>query len=193
MRQKYPLMTTVWEQNRTLIIVILTLLLLIITVLVGQKLVYEPNLLTLRAEQSRLQQHVRQRQMEFNNSGVPVSAAEQIEKNLQQFENLIPTQTDFSGFIGELFGWAQQAGLEIHQISYNHEHEKETAFLRYGLSFSVKGSYSQVKNFIHLLENSQRILLIEKISLRGSSTNKSGQHKVDLRIELATYFQGGTA
>ncbi len=193
MLQKYPLMTAVWKQNRTSIIVIMVLLLLIITVLVGQKLVYEPNLLTLRAEQSRLQQHVRQRQMEFANSGVPVSAAEQIEKNLQQFEDLIPTQTDFSGFVGELFEWAQQAGLEIHQISYNHEHEKETAFLRYGLSFSVKGSYSQVKKFIHLLENAQRILLIEKISLTGSSSNKKSKDKVGLRIELSTYFQGESA
>ncbi len=193
MRQKYPLMTAIWKQNRTSIIVIMVLLLLIITVLVGQKLVYEPNLLTLRAEQSRLQQHVRQRQMEFANSGVPVSAAEQIEKNLQQFEDLIPTQTDFSGFVGELFEWAQQAGLEIHQISYNHEHEKETAFLRYGLSFSVKGSYSQVKKFIHLLENAQRILLIEKISLTGSSSNKKSKDKVGLRIELSTYFQGEAA
>jgi len=193
MLQKYPLMTAVWKQNRTSIIVIMVLLLLIITVLVGQKLVYEPNLLTLRAEQSRLQQHVRQRQMEFANSGVPVSAAEQIEKNLQQFEDLIPTQTDFSDFIGELFEWAQQAGLEIHQISYNHEHEKETAFLRYGLSFSVKGSYSQVKKFIHLLENAQRILLIEKISLTGSSSNKKSKDKVGLRIELSTYFQGEAA
>ena len=193
MRQKYPLMTAIWKQNRTSIIVIMVLLLLIITVLVGQKLVYEPNLLTLRAEQSRLQQHVRQRQMEFANSGVPISAAEQIKKNLQQFEDLIPTQTDFSGFIGELFEWAQQAGLEIHQISYNHEHEKETAFLRYGLSFSVKGSYSQVKKFIHLLENAQRILLIEKISLTGSSSNKKSKDKVGLRIELSTYFQGEAA
>ncbi len=193
MLQKYPLMTAIWKQNRTSIIVIMVLLLLIITVLVGQKLVYEPNLLTLRAEQSRLQQHVRQRQMEFANSGVPVSAAEQIEKNLQQFEDLIPTQTDFSGFVGELFEWAQQAGLEIHQISYNHEHEKETAFLRYGLSFSVKGSYSQVKKFIHLLENAQRILLIEKISLTGSSSNKKSKDKVGLRIELSTYFQGESA
>ena len=193
MIQKYPLITAVWEQNRIRIIVITVLLLLIVAVFSGQQWVSEPNLLALRTEQSRLQQHVRQRQMEFANSGVPVSAAEQIEKNLQQFDHLIPAQTDFSGFIGELFDWAQQAGLDIHQISYQPEDEKETEFLRYGLSFSVKGSYSQVKKFIHLLENAQRILLIEKISLTGSSSNKKSKNKVSLRIELSTYFQGGAA
>ena len=193
MLQKYPLMNAVWGQNRTSLIVIIALLLLVITIFIGQKWVSEPNLLALRTEQSRLQQHVRQREMEFANSGAPVSAAEQIKKNLQLFNQLIPAQADFSNFIGEIFDWAQQSGLEIHQISYYPEHKKETDFLRYGLSFSVKGNYSQIKKFIYLLENSQRILIIEKISLRSSSTSKRDQYKVDLRIELATYFQRDTA
>ncbi|MBE9486311.1 MAG: type 4a pilus biogenesis protein PilO [Chloroflexi bacterium] len=193
MTQKYPLLTAVWEQNRIRIMVIVILLLFVVGAYAGQRWIVEPNLLALRTEQTRLQQHVRQRQMEFANSGVPVSAAEQIAKNLQQFNRLIPSQTDFSAFLGELFDWSGQAGLEIHQISYQPKHEKKTGFLRYGLSFSVKGDYSQVKKFIHLLENAQRILLIEKISLVESSTGKKGRHKVDLRIELTTYFQEGSA
>lgn len=189
MVQKYPLMIAVWEQNRARIIVIIVLLLLIVTVFIGQRWIFEPNLQALRTEQSHLQQHVRQRQMKFANSGIPVSAAEQIEKNLQQFNNLIPDQIDFSSFIGELFEWAQQADLAIHQINYQPEYDKEAHFLRYGLSFSVKGSYSQVKKFIYLLENANRILLVEKISLAGSSSTKK-KSTVDLRIELSTYFQG---
>ncbi len=185
MFQQYPLITAVWEHNRLRIIIIAVLLLLVVAAFVEQQWVSEPNLLALRTEQSRLQQHVRQRQMEFANSGVPVSAAEQMEKNLQQFNQLIPAQTDFSDFIGELFDWAQQAGLEIHQINYQPEHEKETKFLRYGLSFSVKGSYPQIKKFIHLLENTKRIVLVEKISLAGSSANKK-KDRVDLKIELST-------
>ena len=193
MIEKYPLMTAVWEQNRTRIVVIAILLLMVAGAYAGQRLVVEPNLLVLRAEQSRLQQNIRQRQMEFANSGVPVSTAEQIEKNLQQFNRLIPSQMVFSAFLGELFDWSDQAGLEIHQVSYQPKHEEETGFLYYGLSFSVKGDYSQVKNFIHLLENAERILLIEKISLVGSSSSKTDQHGVDLRIELATYFQEGAS
>ncbi|MDX2478715.1 MAG: type 4a pilus biogenesis protein PilO [Desulfuromusa sp.] len=193
MLRKYPIMAAVWEPNSNRIIVIIILLLCVVSAYAGQRWVTEPKLLALRTEQSRLQQHVRQRQMEFANSGVPVSATEQIERNLQQFNRLVPEKANFSVFLGELFDWSQQADLEIHQISYQPEQEQETGFLRYGLSFSVKGSYSQVKEFIHLLENSRRILLIEKISLGGSSTSQAGQPPVDLRIELATYFQGGTA
>ncbi len=189
MIRNYSLMAALWGQNRTRIMTIAILLLLIVTVYAIQNWTVEPKLTALRTEQSRLQQDVRQRQMKFAASGVPVSTAEQIEKNLQQFEQLIPVQTDFSTFLGELFDWSNQAGLEIHQIAYQPEYEDVTRYLRYGLSFSVKGSYAQVKKFIHLLEHAERILMVEKISLVGSATKKSS-HNVNLRIELATYFQG---
>ena len=190
MRQKYPLMTVVWEHNRVRIIVVLALLFCVVSTFMVQKWVVEPNLFALRTEQTRLQQHVRQRQMEFANSGVPVSTTEQIKKNLQQFDLLMAGKEDFSSFLGELFDWSKRAGLEIHQINFQPEIEKETGFLRYGLNFSVKGSYAQVKQFIHLLENAQRILLVEKIALTGSTTGNTGGYDVSLRVELATYFKG---
>lgn len=193
MIQKFPLLSAVWEHNRARIVAIIILLLCVLGAYAAQRWISEPNLLVLRTEQSRLQQHVRQRQMEFANSGVPVSAAEQIKKNLQQFDQLIPEQTDFSAFLGELFDWSKLVGLEIHQINFQPETEKESGFLRYGLSFSVKGSYAQVKQFIHLLENAQRILLVEEIALSGSSRSKKGSQNVGLRIELATYFQEGSS
>ncbi|MEA3545252.1 MAG: type 4a pilus biogenesis protein PilO [Thermodesulfobacteriota bacterium] len=190
MIRKFPLIGAAWELNRSPIIVIIVLSILVIAVFSGQRWISEPELQTLRTEQSRLQQQVRQRHRQLTNSSVPVSATEQLKRNLQQFHRLIPAQTNFSNFIGELFGWAQQADLDIHQVSYQTKEEKETNFLRYGLSFSVKGSYSQIKKFLHLLENTNRILLIEKISLAGSSAKTKDQQQVNLRIELSTYFQG---
>lgn len=189
MRQKYPLLSAIWEQNRIKVILILVLLLLAAGAYIGQRWFIDPYLQNLSTEQFRLQQHVRQRQVEFANSGVPVSTAEQIEKNLRQFNTLIPRKIDFSAFLGELFGWATQAGLAIHQVNYQPELDDETGFLRYGMNFSVEGDYSQVKNFIHLLEGAERILIVEKISLSDSSSKKD-QNGVSLRIDMTTYFQG---
>jgi len=193
MFQKYPLISAVWEQNRILIVIIIVLFILTITIFIGQRWVSEPSLQALRTEQSLLQQHVRERQMAFASNGVPISTAEQIEKNLERFNQLVPAQVDFPNFIGELFNWAQQSGLNIHQISYHPEYEEQTGFLRYGLSFSVKGEYSQIKKFIYLLEHTERILVVEKISLRRSSSNEKTSRDIDLKIELSTYFRRGTA
>ncbi len=192
MLSKYPLITTIWQPNKGKLIAVGVLLFLMSSMLVVQQWVTEPNLDALLIEQTRLQQNVRQRQLEATNRGVPVSVAEQMATNLQKFDDLIPLQSDFSDFIGELYDYAQQTQLAIHQISYNSEYEKDSAnkLLRYGLNFSVNGDYAQVKKFIHLLENAPRILLIDKISMSGSGTKKGALNKVDLQIELATYFQG---
>ena len=193
MMQRYALLSAVWELNRSRILLLAILLLLVLGGAVVLNRVMEPELVRLRAEQANLQRDVRQRQLEFERSGVPVSAAEQLETNLKTFNQLIPEQKDFSVFIGEIFTWADQAGLEIAQVSYQPKTDEETGFLRYGLSFSVKGEYAQLKKFVQLIEQAPRILLIEKISLAGTSAGKKNVLNVSLQIELATYFREGEA
>lgn len=178
-----------WEQSRARIIILVLLVAAVIAAFAGQQLVVEPHLQALSAKQFQLQQYVRQRQVEFANSGIPVSTAEQLEKNLNRFTALVPPKEQFSLFLGELFDWSNQTDLDINQISYQPEIDEETGFLRYGLNFSVNGSYARVKKFIHLLENSERILMIDTISLSGGSGKKK-DGEVSLNIALTTYFQG---
>ena len=94
----------------------------------------------------------------------------------------------FADFVGELFYLADQAQLEIKQISYQPEVDEETEFLYYGLSFSVQGTYQQLKQFIHLLESAQRIMIIDKIAMSGKR-DKSDRAQVELQINLTTLFQ----
>lgn len=191
MARQYPLLTAIWGQSRVRIILILVLFAAIICLYLVQSLMVDQQLQDLSTEQFRLQQHVRQRQVEFANSGIPVSTAEQIEKNLRQFNRLIPSQEQFSQLLGDLFAWSQQTGLEIHQISYQPEQDEDTGFLRYGINFSVEGDYGQIKKFIYLLESAQRILIIDKIALTGR-VDKKAQGVVSLRMTLTTYFQGAS-
>jgi type IV pilus assembly protein PilO len=189
MAKQTSFIQAVWEQSRLKIVILILLVTAVVVSFVGQQLVVEPHLQALSAKQFKLQQYVRQRQVEFTNSGIPVSMAEQLEKNLDRFTALIPPKEQFSHFVGELFEWSNQTKLEITQVNYQPEIDDETGFLRYGLNFSVNGSYARIKKFIHLLENSERILMIDKISLSGGSRKKKGS-EVSLNIALTTYFQG---
>lgn len=188
MAQQYPLLAAIWGKNRLQIALIFVLMAAIFAVCLVQSLIVDSHVQELSNEQLRLQQHVRQRQTELVNSGIPVSTAVQLAKNLQQFNRLIPSQEQFSKLLGELFAWAQQAGLEIHQINFQPEQDEDSGFLRYGMNFSVEGAYVQVKKFIYLLENAQRILIIDKIALAGTADKKT-RAGVSLRIRLTTYFQ----
>ncbi|PLY04774.1 MAG: hypothetical protein C0622_02255 [Desulfuromonas sp.] len=189
MSRTNPLLVAVWSQNRVKIVLIVVLLVAVIAAWFVQRAVVEPRLQELSAAQSRLQMQVRQRQVEYANSGVPVSTAERMEKNLQKFMVMIPGQDDFPRFLGELHDWAERAGLEIHQVNFQPKKDEESGFLQYGLGFSIKGDYAQIKKFIHLLENAERILIIDRIALRGEG--QSGKEtSVTLQINLTTYFQG---
>lgn len=189
MQQKFSLLQTVWEQRRGQVICVGALLLVICALGAVHGWSVAPRLSALQDEQLRLQKEVRERQLEFARSGVPVSTAEQLKSNLQRFQELIPAINQFSLFVGELFSWADQSGLMIHQISYRPEADEAIGDIRYGLSFSVDGDYGDVKKFLYLLENTDRILIIENISLSGREGAGRGEDTVSLRIQLATYFR----
>lgn len=149
----------------------------------------EPRLQDLRSRQLLLQQQVRQRQLDFARTGVPVSVLERLEKNIGFFHQLVPPIDRFSMLLGDLFDLAEKAGLSIHQISYRPEHDKESGYVRYGLNFSVDGTYPDIKKFLYLLENAERILIIQNIAVVGRATEQSASARVSLTIDLVTYFR----
>ncbi len=181
-----------WEHNRARVVMILVLIILTVAALTVRLLAVEPRLQSLNEERFRLQQLIRQRKADFVDSEIPISMAAQLDKNIQKFNALIPEKKLFSLFLGDLFAWSEEAGLELDQIQYNPESDEGTGFLRYGINFSVKGSYAQIKEFIHLFEQSERILLINKISLNGSGS-RGKDDQVSLNISATTYFKGGAS
>lgn len=187
---KKAFFNAVWEQSRAWLYVIFVIVLLSISLLVYQSQVIAPETEQLLRRQNSLQAQLQNRKDELAESGVPVSAVEQMEKDLDKFSALIPEKQKFADFVGELFHLADQADLNIRQISYQPKIDKETTYLYYDLSFSVLGPYGQLKKFIHLLENSKRILIIEQIGLAGRSS-KDNSASVALQINLTTLFQEG--
>lgn len=183
------LLKTLWVQNRSAALILCSLITACGTLLLLQTRLVAPELEKLRDRQADLQQQLRQRQMQATKSGLPISAVARLETDLNRFREMIPAKQKFSDFIGELFSWADQAGLAIDQISYRPKVDPEMDLLSYGLSFAVTGSYSQLKHYIHLLENSSRILMINQIALAGSHDPDRGENIVSLHIQLTTYFQ----
>lgn len=185
------LLKAIWERNRAMLLTVVALAGLSLVLLLYQQLVVDSRLLELRLQQAQLQQQIRQQQTSRAGHGEQLSEAQLIAADLQQFLGLIPDKKQFSAFIGELFSWAQVCRLEIRQINYAPEIDKESGLLRYGLSFSLSGEYVQLKRFIHLLENSPRLLVVERIALAGSESSAAEKPGVQLQIQLTTYFQEG--
>jgi len=187
---KTTLLKAVLDQSRGWLYFISFLILVAVGLFIYQAQFLNNETERLQHQQKTLQKQLRAREAKLAESGVPVSDVERMETDLQKFSQLIPEKQKFADFIGELFDWAKQSQLSIRQVSYQPEIDKDTKFLNYGLSFSVQGRYAQLKKFIHLLENSNRLLIIDDITLAGRK-QKDKAANVSLQIKLTTYFQEG--
>jgi len=183
-----PLLKEIWSQGRGWLVTMLLLTIISAALYIYQHQLVDPKNELLVEQKTELQKQLRERQADLERSGVPISTVERMQEELQKFTALIPPTQKFADFIGELFFLADQSQLEIDSVSYRPEVNKETEFLHYEVTFSVQGTYDQLKQFIHLLENSKRILIIDKIAMTGKR-DEADRAEVNLQIGLTTLFQ----
>lgn len=174
-----------WRTHRVMLIVLSLLLLanFILFALVEQ--VLAPKVAALENHYIIRQAEVRQ--LLRHRTG-PASTPEQMfvlaSRDLADFTAQIPVYLDFTGLIEELLLLAKQANLNITRIAYEPSPVKGIDLLSYDLSFNLTGDYAQLKQFIHSLEQSSRLMVIREIGLQSA---EGGQ--VSLRLKLETFFR----
>jgi len=117
----------------------------------------------------------------------PTQQFVQGEKDLATFRERIPPHREFTGLIAELQQMADEAGLDLAQISYRHEQDSDNRLLRYQLGFTIAGSYQDIKQFVHTLEQSPRLFIIQQIGLQG--VEQEALTDVRLQLNLETFFR----
>lgn len=181
------LIQTIWGENRGKVVLLLSLILLIGAMQLWQGLWLEPELGAGRLLLRNAQADLRLEQQRVSAGGGAKITG--LADDLETFYQRVPPRKGLGSFIGRIYSYANDAGIEIDQISYASKSVKQTDLLGYQLSFSVAGSYTQLKKFIHRLENSPSLLILQQISLGGSS--KGNEDLVKLRIRLQTFFREG--
>lgn len=175
-----------WRTNRVAPLCILALLVLNVLLYGFVTRVVIPGVDTLERRFINKQAQVREIRQEGDALETPQQVFAQGSEDLEKFWATIPSKSEFTALIGELFSLADKAGLDINQVSYTPAENAEQGVLTYGLQFSVAGDYGQIKKFVYLLEQSRRLIIIDELSL--SSARGEGQ-EVSLRIRLTTYFK----
>lgn len=181
------LLIAVWRVNKVYPWVIAVLLVLNVLVAVFLYSYWSPKVEGMERELMSKQTRLRTVKAQ---SGMVLSPQEyfrQGEEDLETFFNAIPKESEFTGLIEELFRLAQEAGLTIDAISYSPKPLEEWGLLQDSLSFSINGSYGQIKQFIFSLEQSPRLMTIEQLSL--GNTGSDDQQQVTMRVQLVTFFR----
>jgi Tfp pilus assembly protein PilO len=184
-----PIWKAVWKVNRIIPVSLVGLLVfnLIFTFYLTSYL--EEKAAIVKSEVIRLQADERQALRGRGNSESPVIIYTRGIADLQKFRQTIPDKAKLSSLVDELFSLADRAGLSLDSVNYNSEKEPEQQLLNYKIDYKVTGTYKQIKKMIHLIEQSDRIIFIDKMSLGSVSSDKS----VSLSLTLTTFFTMGQA
>lgn len=176
-----------WRLNRGIPLFIVGLLLLNVMVYLLQAYAFAPQLDRLQRELIERQTFVRDARLGGVRGDAPAAVYRRGKEDLEKFSAALPDKSELSALVGEIFSLAGKAGLPIDSIGYDPKEVPGQGVLRYGLGFSVRGDYGRIKRFIHLLEQSDRLIVIDDIALRGG--RETGKGSVDLRLKLATFFR----
>lgn len=94
-------------------------------------------------------------------------------------ERLVPFLIDMLARMGE-------AGLRPERIGYGASLDEKTGLTRFTASYSVTGTYDQIRRAIYLLETSPQFVTIESVGLRGET--QASSLAVEVQMTIATYF-----
>lgn len=181
------LIEQLWGGHRALLIWLGVLLLLNLAVFLAVDNVLVPRVLE---NEQRFQQKQAEAREVLHSRGGSARTPEQLyvlaSQDVSRFRQAIPEYQDFTGLVEELLVLANDARLDINQINYDSEELDGGDLLKFSLNFNVVGDYGQVKQFIHALEQSVRLVIIRQINLQG--TDDDG---VNLRLSLETFFRPG--
>ena len=182
-----PVWKAVWRVNRIIPVSLVGLLGL--NLLLSLFLTYglEEKATVIQAEVIRLQADERHTQGGRGDSESPVIIYTRGIEDLQRFRQAMPDKSELSGLVDELFSMADRAGLSIDSVQYNSRKESEQQLLRYVIDYQVTGTYKQIKKMIHLIEQSERIIFIDELSLGSARADKN----VSLSLTLTTFFTTG--
>jgi len=167
----------------------LTFLFVMATCLVSwQQFILVPALIQLQQKELKLQQQLRQRENDKNRENAPNSKISALQRQMALFEQVLTPKKEFPVFLGDIHHWAESVGLKISQISFSDPDKTVGGLSPCHLSFNIAGEYVQIRRFIHILEQSKRLLLIDKMALSEKGNRQDNKPFVELRLDIITYF-----
>jgi len=186
----------IWSEKRTLLGVIAFILLINVVFFLTYRVRYQQRVddlhRRLEAQKMSLEQ-ARQSRMAVEKR---IRGFQAVEKDIKWVHSDLWSTPDVRlvALIIEINRLARQSQLVPRSISYSLEKARGESSLQMSkgdrgtvmsISFSVNGSYQQVRRLLNLIEISKQFVIIDSLTLAGASP---GDQKLRLTIDLKTVF-----
>ena len=114
-----------------------------------------------------------------------LAAARAARSRLEElYSDRLATERDrFTRITAEIRDLARRSGLEPSQMSYPSEEIEDYGLVKRMFTFSVSGTYVELRRFINLLELTPSFVTLEEVALSGEEGNR-----LRIRLSLSTLF-----
>lgn len=89
-------------------------------------------------------------------------------------------------FLQEVVRLGNEAGLKAERIAYSYSLDPKSGLVYFSASYSVEGTYEQIRQCVFLLETSPHFIVLEGLGLRGDPSSTS--LAISVQLTMGTYF-----
>ncbi|MCY1341389.1 hypothetical protein D9M69_273330 [compost metagenome] len=104
---------------------------------------------------------------------------------LEEFRRNLPAQLDATGAIDRIYGLAQEEGISLARGEYALGLDPKTRLARYQVLLPVRGSYPQLRRFLHGLQAQLPALALEEVDLQRKQIADSD---LEGRVRMTLYL-----
>lgn len=108
---------------------------------------------------------------------------------LRAFYDIFPAQSATPELLSRLYAAAAKERLQLVRGEYGLSVDPHTGLLRYRIALPVRGSYSQIREFVGAVLRAVPAAALDEVSFERS---RIADRMVDARIRLTLYVKGAT-
>ena len=177
----------IWMEKRVLLLVIGVLLVVNVLFFFTYRVRYEQRVDDLHARLEQAKQQLEDARAKRKDLEAQSAAHKQLVSTINRVYNTWWATPDqrLTKVIMEVEKLATAAGISLQNISFGSEESEKDATTSMEISFTVSGTYPQVRKLVNLIEMSDQFIIIDSIGINGSD----GQN-LTLNLRLRTLFRG---
>ena len=105
---------------------------------------------------------------------------------IKDFKNSLPEEKEIVNLISQLTKLGNDLNLVMPGIHYNPLKMAKSGYKNLVLTFGVEGDYRKIRQFIYNVETLRKLIYIESLSLRKSSSEGDN---LAIELQVSTYFK----
>jgi hypothetical protein len=107
-------------------------------------------------------------------------------EDIQVFRDRLSPKTSFAETVRELYDLLRKRGLGVSKMIYQPEPFEALELWKYTTSFTVTGSYAQLKGLLADIQSSRGLFCIESLSFTDRTRDAE---QIDMSLKIGMYFR----